>query len=84
MPRKPVKVRFKKLKDLWGVAYPEKRIIHIDPSLLAPGKEQKYIEILLHELEHIRRPWLAEEEVKEHAADQAAFLMQHGVTIDRD
>lgn len=65
--KKPMKY---KGKAVWGLAHAAKNSIEVDSSL----RGKKLIEILLHEVVHLKMPEATEEQVEQLAAAQTQVL----------
>lgn len=72
MPRRPrfrpIKIAWKKSESVWGMAFPEDRLIELDPRMT----DQTLIEVASHEVTHVVLPVLDEEAVEllgRHIAD---------------
>ena len=79
-PPNPIKLRWKKLKNEWGYAIPEKRTIVIDPRL----DDRTTAEIIIHEAAHCEFPYLEEEPVNNHGRNAADLLIRAGYTRQHD
>ena len=71
---KPIKIEMKALAKAWGYAYPNERLIQLDPRM----NDQTMLDIATHETLHVILPVLDEEAVDLAARHVANVLTRLG------
>ena len=76
MPKKPIRIRFRKLgkEKAYGLAHVSARLVELDPN-------QRGFDLLdsaIHEIMHIQIPDLSEEAVTNNATEMADLLWKLG------